>query len=47
MWYALVRTVNRSFKISQGYGIPTGIMGFSDVQVADSAIYAVFHGALF
>lgn len=34
------------FKISQGYGIPTGIMGFSDVQVADSAIYAVFMGAL-
>jgi hypothetical protein len=35
------------FKISQGYGIPTGIMGFSDVQVADSAIYAVFHGRSF
>lgn len=34
------------FKISQGYGIPTGIMGFSDVQVTDSAIYAVFMGAL-
>lgn len=32
------------FKISDGYGIPTGIMGFSDVQVTDSAIYAVFHG---
>ena len=35
------------FKISQGYGIPTGIMGFSDVQVTDSAIYAVFHGRSF
>lgn len=35
------------FKISNGYGIPTGIMGFSDVQVTDSAIYAVFHGTTF
>lgn len=35
------------FKISDGYGIPTGIMGFSDVQVTDSAIYAVFHGTEF
>lgn len=35
------------FKISDGYGMPTGIMGFSDVQVTDSAIYAVFHGASF
>lgn len=35
------------FKISDGYGIPTGIMGFSDVQVTDSAIYAVFHGTAF
>ena len=35
------------FKLSEGYGIPTGIMGFSDVQVADSAIYAVFHGRSF
>ncbi|WP_294629084.1 BF3164 family lipoprotein [uncultured Bacteroides sp.] len=35
------------FKISGGYGIPTGIMGFSDVQVTDSAIYAVFHGTSF
>lgn len=35
------------FKISSGYGIPTGIMGFSDVQVTDSAIYAVFHGRSF
>ena len=35
------------FKVSDGYGIPTGIMGFSDVQVTDSAIYAVFHGTPF
>jgi len=35
------------FSISEGYGIPTGIMGFSDVQVTDSAIYAVFHGHSF
>lgn len=35
------------FKIAQGYGLPTGIMGFSDVQVADSAIYAVFQGRTF
>lgn len=26
------------FKVSDGYGIPTGIMGFSDVQVTDDAI---------
>lgn len=35
------------FNISEGYGIPTGIMGFSDVQVTDSAIYTVFHGRSF
>lgn len=36
------------FKIgAQGYGIPTGIMGFCDVQVTDSAIYTVFHGRTF
>ncbi|WP_410510779.1 BF3164 family lipoprotein [Bacteroides fluxus] len=35
------------FQVSQGYGIPTGIMGFSDVQVTDSAVYAVFHGRSF
>lgn len=35
------------FKISGGYGIPTGIMGFSDVQITDSAIYAVFNGTTF
>lgn len=33
------------FKVSpDGYGIPTGIIGFSDVQVTDRAIYTVFHG---
>lgn len=36
-----------AFKVSDGYGIPTGIMGFSDVQVTDNAIYAVFHGTSF
>ena len=35
------------FQVEEGYGIPTGIMGFSDVQVGDSAIYAVFHGHSF
>ena len=35
------------FQVSGGYGIPTGIMGFSDVQVTDRAIYAVFHGRSF
>ncbi|MCM1912992.1 BF3164 family lipoprotein [Bacteroides ovatus] len=35
------------FQMSDGYGIPTGIMGFSDVQVTESAIYAVFHGTSF
>lgn len=35
------------FKISDGYGIPTGIMGFSDVQVTNNAIYTVFHGTTF
>lgn len=35
------------FQVSQGYGIPTGIMGFSDVQVTDRAIYTVFHGRSF
>lgn len=35
------------FKVSDGYGIPTGIMGFSDIQVTDSAIYTVFHGTSF
>lgn len=35
------------FKQSDGYGIPVGIMGFGDVQVTDSAIYAVFNGTSF
>lgn len=35
------------FQVSQGYGIPTGIMGFGDVQVTDRAIYAVFSGRTF
>lgn len=35
------------FKVSEGYGIPTGIMGFSDVQVTDKAIYAAFQGISF
>ncbi|GCB33720.1 hypothetical protein KGMB02408_06650 [Bacteroides faecalis] len=35
------------FQVSGGYGIPIGIKGFSDVQVTDSAIYAVFNGTTF
>lgn len=35
------------FRIAEGYGIPTGIMGFSDIQVTDSAIYTVFQGVTF
>ena len=35
------------FKISNSYAIPSGIMGFSDVQVTDRAIYTVFHGRSF
>lgn len=35
------------FQVRQGYGIPTGIMGFIDVQVADSAVYAIFQGTSF
>lgn len=35
------------FQVSEGYGIPIGIMGFSDVQVTDKAIYAVFQGRSF
>lgn len=35
------------FKVFEGYGIPSGIMGFSDVQVTDNAIYTVFHGTTF
>lgn len=35
------------FEVSDGYGIPTGFMGFSDIQVTDSAIYTVFNGTTF
>jgi len=35
------------FQEKNGYAIPAGIMGFSDVQVTDHAIYAVFHGRKF
>ena len=36
------------FKVSRnGYGIPTGIMGYGDVQVTDSAIYTTFEGETF
>lgn len=35
------------FDISNGNGIPTGIMGFSDVKVTDKHVYAVFHGRNF
>lgn len=31
----------------QGEGIPTGIMGFSDMQMTDNYIYTVFHGRTF
>lgn len=30
-----------------GFAVPTGIMGFSDVQVTDNYIYTVFHGRSF
>lgn len=35
------------FKYFGNYAVPSGIMGFSDVQVTDSAIYTVFHGRTF
>lgn len=35
------------FRVSEGYGVPTGIMGFSDVQITGRYIYAVFHGRSF
>ncbi len=36
------------FKVSRnGYGIPTGIRGYGDVQVTDSAIYTTFEGETF
>ena len=31
----------------EGYGIPTGIKGYGDVQVTDSAIYTTFEGETF
>lgn len=35
------------FQIAQSEGIPTGIMGFSDIQITDKHIYTVFHGRKF
>ncbi|MDR3261953.1 MAG: TolB-like 6-bladed beta-propeller domain-containing protein [Tannerella sp.] len=35
------------FRVIEGEGIPTGIMGFSDIQITDNHIYAVFHGRTF
>jgi len=35
------------FRTVEGEGIPTGIMGFSDIQITDNYIYAVFHGRTF
>lgn len=35
------------FQFTEGESIPVGIMGFSDVQVTDKYIYAVFHGRTF
>lgn len=35
------------FREREGYAIPNGIMGFSDVQVTDKYIYSVFHGRRF
>ena len=33
--------------VSNGWAAPTGIMGYSDIQVTDRYIYAVFHGRTF
>ncbi len=33
--------------VPQGYAIPIGLMGYSDVQVTDHYIYAVYHGRTF
>lgn len=30
-----------------GWAVPTGIMGYSDIQITDRYIYAVFHGRTF
>ena len=35
------------FSGTEGFAIPTGSMGFSDVRVTDRHIYAVFHGRSF
>ena len=35
------------FKIGEEMAIPSGIMGFSDIQVTDKYIYTVFHGRSF
>ncbi len=35
------------FNDAGGEGIPTGIMGFSDIQITDNYIYTVFHGRSF
>ena len=35
------------FRPEQSEAIPTGIMGFSDVQVTERYVYAVFHGRSF
>lgn len=35
------------FRISGGYSIPVGIMGFSDIKMTDRYIYVVFHGRTF
>ncbi|NDW11632.1 hypothetical protein D0T50_01860 [Bacteroides sp. 214] len=35
------------FRLSDNYAVPTGIMGFSDIQITERYIYAVFHGRTF
>lgn len=35
------------FKLSDGYGIPNGIMGCFDIQITSNAIYVVFQGHSF
>jgi hypothetical protein len=35
------------FQVSEGEAVPTGLMGFSDVQMTDHYIYALFHGQTF
>lgn len=35
------------YKVQNGEGIPSGIMGFSDIKVTDKYIYAVFQGIKF